>query len=249
MIQTIKLKRYPGEIISLFFSICLLLFFSFIVFEINIIIFGLIILFQLLYILISQRQFIGNALQVTEKQFIDIHGIVKDNAIRLGIKVPKVFIVQDPYLNAFTIGFLSPYTIVLTSLLVESLTKEEINFVLGHEMGHIRFGHSKILSFISPLGKGIPVISWLYGFWQRKAEFSSDRAGLFTVGEIKPAISTMLKMAVGKKLADLIEVEEIIKQIEASEDTLLSTTGESLLTHPYTMKRIKNLIEFNRFNY
>lgn len=243
-----KLKTYPGEKTSLLFSLLLTLFAAYVLLGISTLLFFFIILLQLIYILIIQRQFFGNALQITKYQFKDIYNIARENARNLAIKMPKVFIVQDPYLNAFTIGFKSPYTIVLTSSLVESLTRDEIDFIIGHEMGHIKFGHSRILSFISPVGRSIPFVSWLYGFWRRKAEYSADRVGLIVTPKIKPAIQAILKMTVGRKLAEVIDINEIIQQIEETEATFLSTTGESFLSHPYVMNRIKALAEFYHFN-
>lgn len=247
MNQAMKLKRYKGERLSLLFSLFLVLCFYYLIFGISSLLFFLALIFQLFYILVSQRQLIGNTLQVSERQFEDIYKVAQDNAKDLNIKMPRIFIVQDPYLNAFTIGFKSPYAIVLTSSLVESLTKDEIDFVIGHEMGHIKFGHSKILSFISPLGKDIPFVSWLYAFWQRKAEYTADRVGFFVVKEIRPTISAMLKMTVGKKLSTLIDIEGIIEQIEESRDGILSRTGELLLTHPYVTNRIRALSEYDYF--
>ena len=55
-------------------------------------------------------------------------------------------------------------------------------------------------------------------------------------------------MTVGKKLAEVIDINEIIQQIEKTGDTLLSTTGELFLSHPYIMNRIKALAEFHHFD-
>lgn len=242
-----KLKRHGGEGSSLLFSLFLAFCFYWIILEISLSFFLLALLFQLFYILVSQHQLVGNSLQVTGRQFKDIYDIALENAKDLRIKMPKIFIVQDPYLNAFTIGFKPPYSIVLTSSLVESLSKNEIDFVIGHEMGHVKFGHSRILSFISPLGKDIPFVSWLYAFWQRKAEYTADRAGFFVTKGIKPTTSAMVKLAVGKKLASLIDIDEVIEQMEKSRSGLMAKTGELFLTHPYVTNRIRTLVEYSRF--
>lgn len=247
MEPTIKKLRSRGERLALFFSFALVVFTATIVFQINIWLILAAILLQLIYVTISQKQLIGDSLQVTKDQFTDIYEIAKENAKQLNIRRPKIFLYQDPYINAYTIGFFPPYAIVLNSALVESLSRDELDFVIGHEMGHIRFGHSKYLSFISPIGRNIPFISWLYSSWQRKSEYTADRVGYIVTDKIKPAISTMIKTTVGLKLSKLVNIDELVKQIQKGESGLLTKTGELLLTHPYTTNRIKALVVFSKF--
>lgn len=248
MKQDFKKLRVSGETISLVFSFLVILFVTLVIFEISLFWVLVALVFQLIYVLATQRQLIGNSLVVNDKQFQDIDSIVRENAGQFGIKPPNVFVSQDPYINAFTIGFMRPYSIVLTSALVESLTRDELDYVIGHEMGHVKFGHAKWLSFISPIGQGIPFISWLYGGWQRKAEYSADRAGLVLTGKIKPALTSIVKMSVGMKLAKLVDVDEIIKQIGEGRTGFMSKVGELMLTHPYSTNRIRALVEFCYFS-
>lgn len=239
--------RSRGERLSLFFSFILVISTAIIIFQISIWFILLAILLQLIYVIISQKQLIGNSLMVTEEQFPDIYEIVKENVKQLNIKKTKIFLYQDPYINAYTIGFFPPYSIVLTSALVESLSRDELDFVIGHEMGHIRFGHAKYLSLISPVGKDIPFISWLYSNWQRKSEYTADRVGYVTTNKIRPAISAMVKLTVGLKLSKLVNIDGLIGQIQESERGLITRTSELLLTHPYTTNRIKALVLFSKY--
>jgi len=205
------------------------------------------VLLQLIYVAVSQKQLIGNSLLVTEVQFPDIYEIAKENAKQLNIKKPKIFLYQDPFINAYTIGFFPPYSIVLNSALVEALSRDELDFVIGHEMGHIRYGHAKFLSLISPIGRNIPFLSWLYSGWQRKSEYTADRVGYVVTDKIIPVISAMIKMTVGLKLSKLVNMDELIKQIQESDSGLLTKSGELLLTHPYTTNRINALVAFCKF--
>lgn len=248
MEKNFKGIRVGGEIGSLIFSVTLLLFTTFIIFQISFYFVIAAIVFQLIYVLATQRQLIGNSLVVSENQFSDIDAIAKENAEQLRIIEPKVYITQDPYINAYTMGFKKPYAIVLTSTLVETFTRDELDYVLGHEMGHIKYGHSKILSLISPIGSDLPFISWLYGGWQRKTEYTADRVGLVLTGQIKPALTAILKMSVGAKLAKLVDVDEVIKQIGEGRTGFMSKVGEFMLTHPYSTNRIRAIVEFCYFS-
>lgn len=248
MRKDFKNIRVFGEIPSLFLSIVLVAFTALILFQISVYIILFTIILQLAYVLVTQRQLVGNSLVVSENQFTDINNITKENAEQFGITIPKVFITQDPYINAYTLGIKKPYAVVLTSALVESLTRDELDYVIGHEMGHIKFGHSRILSLISPIGRDIPFISWLYGSWQRNAEYTADRAGLVLTGKVKPALTAILKMAVGTKLARLVDADEVIKQIGEGNKGLFSKVGELILTHPYATNRIRSLVEYCYFS-
>lgn len=239
--------RSRGERLSLLISFVLVFSTALIIFQINIWLILLAILLQLIYVIISQRQLIGNSLLITEDQFPDIYEILEENAKQLNLKKTKIFLYQDPYINAYTIGFFPPYSIVLTSALVESLSRDEIDFVIGHEMGHIKFGHAKYLSLISPVGKDVAFISWLYSSWQRKSEYTADRVGFVLTDKIRPAISVMVKLTVGLKLSKLVNIDSLINQIQESGKGLLTRTSELLLTHPYTTNRIKSLVLFSKY--
>jgi len=239
--------RVKGERLSLIFSFLLVLSIAVFVYQISAWLIILATAFQLFYTIMSQKQLIGNSLLVSQKQFPDIHSIAQQNAEELGIPIPYIFISQDPYINAFTIGFKSPYSIILNSALVEALTRDELDFIIGHEMGHIRFGHAKYLSLISPIGSDIPFISWLYAWWQRNAEYTADRSGYTLTHEIKPAISSLIKLSVGSKLSQIIDIDELIKQIELGQCGFLSKAGELFLTHPYTTNRILHLVAYSHF--
>jgi len=240
--------RVRGEIWSLMVSVVLVLFVTFVVFQINIYFVIGAVLFQLIYVLATQRQLVGNSLVVNENQFEDIDVLVIENAEQLKILRPKIYITQDPYINAYTIGFIKPYAIVLTSSLVETFARDELDYVLGHEMGHIKYGHSKILSLISPIGNVFPFISWLYGGWQRKSEYTADRVGLELTGKIKPALTAIIKMSVGSKLAKLVDIDEVIKQIGEGRKGFMSKVGEFMLTHPYSTNRIRAIVEYCYFS-
>lgn len=239
--------RSRGERTSLFLSFVLVLLITLYLFQINVwLVLGALI-FQLVYIVFSQRQLMGNSLLVSSKQFPDIYEILIDNSNELSIKPPSVFVNQDPYLNAYTIGFFKPYSIVLSSALIEVLDKDELDFVIGHEMGHIKFGHAKYLSLISPIGQDVPFVSWLYAGWQRKSEYSADRVGYMLIKKIKPAITAMIKITVGAKLARLVDIDELIKQLQESERGLINKSSEIILTHPYTTKRIRSLVQYSHY--
>ena len=66
------------------------------------------------------------------------HNVVEEMAIAAGISRPRLFVIETGALNAFATG-MSPArsAIGVTRGLLDSLNREELQGVVGHEMGHI----------------------------------------------------------------------------------------------------------------
>jgi len=67
-----------------------------------------------------------------------LHNVVEEMAIAAGIPRPQLFVIETDALNAFATG-MSPArsAIGVTRGLLNSLNREELQGVIGHEMGHI----------------------------------------------------------------------------------------------------------------
>ena len=63
----------------------------------------------------------------------------------------ELFVTQEANMNAYTYGYSEPYNIILTSGLVERLNEAEIQAVIGHELGHIYFGHVRLTNLMGGL--------------------------------------------------------------------------------------------------
>jgi heat shock protein HtpX len=67
-----------------------------------------------------------------------LHNVVEEMAIAAGIVKPRVYVIENAALNAFATG-MSPArsAIGVTRGLLDTLNREELQGVIGHEMGHI----------------------------------------------------------------------------------------------------------------
>ncbi len=67
-----------------------------------------------------------------------LHNVVEELAIAAGLPKPRVYVIETPSLNAFATG-MSPRraAICVTRGLLRRLNREELQGVIGHEMGHI----------------------------------------------------------------------------------------------------------------
>jgi Zn-dependent protease with chaperone function len=206
---------------------------------------------------------VASNLRVTPKMFGRLHRSLTWATKILDVPEPELYVTVDPVPNAFTYGHTRPF-ITLTSGLVDMLSDEELFFVIGHEVGHIKAGHvlygtmaRNIAAVVAALGQATLGLGALLGQglvialyeWYRSAELTADRAALLCVQDIEPARATFMKLAGGTtRLAAEMDRDEFLRQVAAYEDVDRSTLDKAykvLLTlyrtHPFAMQRAKTL--------
>ncbi|MFB7476354.1 M48 family metallopeptidase [Kitasatospora sp. NPDC056184] len=213
--------------------------------------------------LVSERSirlmFLATAVKTSERQFPELHAMVRDAAYVLDLDtVPDLYVTQDPTVNAFCIGIDTP-VIVVTSGLVDLLDEEELRSVIGHEVGHAMSGHAvyrtmlMILTNIAtriawvPLGNlAIMAIVTALKEWFRKAELSSDRAGLLAGQDLQASMRALMKLAGGHNLAEM-NVDAFLEQAEEYEkagdlrDGVLKLLQALPQSHPFAVVRVAQL--------
>lgn len=189
--------------------------------------------------------------RVSEKNFPVIDTLVDQACYRLRMPRPDVYVQQDPTLNAYASGFLDGQWVVIHSEMVEAFEPEELMFVIGHELGHIRYGHTTLLNFISHSGNHpIPVVTtalaMIFKSWSRKAEYTADRAGLLACRNPDAAGTALLKLLIGLEGARKTSLREYLDEIKNRPDERLAEIAEYFYTHPFTPKRILAVQKFSR---
>ena len=200
----------------------------------------------------------GNAILVSETQLPELHHRFSSLCSILGVSpVPKLFVAKGS-INAYTSGTESPFVVIHDSVL--ELPSAEVDFILGHELGHIAFDHM-LLQMIAQasalqtlLVAPTMLLSRVLGYklqqnirkWVRKAELSCDRAGLLTCQDPESAIRVMLRFAgTPKNLLDKVNLEELLQQNEkvatGSDGFLGRLLQDGNRTHPWIVQRIKAL--------
>jgi heat shock protein HtpX len=98
-----------------------------------------------------------NPKTLEEKQLLNV---VEEMAIAAGLPRPKVYLVEDPDPNAFATGH-GPETacIAATRGLITTLNREELQAVIGHEMGHVRNLDVRLMTLIAALVGVIVIMS------------------------------------------------------------------------------------------
>ncbi len=95
----------------------------------------------------------------------ELFNVVEEMSIAAGIPMPKVYLIDDPALNAFATGRDPQHAAVaITTGLRHQLTRDELQGVMAHEMSHIRNYDIRLMLLMAVLVGTVVMLSDL--FWQ-----------------------------------------------------------------------------------
>ena len=214
---------------------------------------------------VFQVEMLASAVRVTPRQCGRIYALLEEACAVLDLPVPSLFLTQTPIVNAFALGREKPL-IVLHTGLVEHMTEEELLGVIAHELGHIHCGHTVYLIPLlilhalakeggRQLGVGdalsTPILMALLE-WQRKAEYSADRAAVLVTQNPDAVFSALFKLTGGSpKIFEQMDRDEYLKQaddFDRLDDGRLNRWCKSALergkSHPNPVIRAREVLRY-----
>jgi heat shock protein HtpX len=99
--------------------------------------------------------------KITRDDDPELYEMVERLSRKSGIKPPQLMIARIPIPNAFAYG--SPITgnrVAVTAGLLNTLDKEEVEAVIGHELGHLKHRDVQVMMFVSIL----PALLYYIGY-------------------------------------------------------------------------------------
>jgi len=116
----------------------------------------------------------SKAIKIGPDDHPQLYNVVEEMKISSGLeKIPNVYIIDDPALNAFATGRdPSKASVAVTSGLLEKLNRDELQGVIGHEVSHIKNRDVLLMTMCSVILGTIVILSW-YG--SRALFFSGGR--------------------------------------------------------------------------
>lgn len=185
-------------------------------------IYALSMIFQSTEIVMSMN----GAREIDEQTAPDLYHVVEDMAMVAQIPMPRVFIIDDPALNAFATGS-NPQNaaVAATSGLLAIMNREELEAVMGHEVSHIRNYDIRISTIAVALASAITMLSgmagrmmWWGGAGRRRSDDDRDGNGLEIIMLVvsllaivlAPLAATLVQLAISRQrefLADASSVE------------------------------------------
>lgn len=205
----------------------------------------------------------GSNFLVTRESCPELYELVHDVADTLDVRPLPRFYTQWGYdINGYTTGYKEDTILVLNSGTVDLLTDEELRYVAGHEMGHVKSGHvlyhtmgelfNVAISQIPLVSTMTKPIYYALMYWIRMSEFTADRAGLMACQNIDAAINAIIKMSgLPLKYFEKMDSDAFIKQATEFKDSfkgLADTTIKTLTiagsSHPWTVLRAAELLKW-----
>jgi Zn-dependent protease with chaperone function len=179
----------------------------------------------------------GSAVRLGPDQFPELHRRVEELAQRAGLKeTPAAYLMQaGGSLNAFATKLFRSRMIVLFSDLLDACGTDEgaRDFIVGHEIGHIRAGHLNWMWLILP---GM-VVPFLGGAYSRARERTCDRYGAALSGDTPGALRGLTVLAAGGQRAPHVNLEAWARQ-RTDLDTGWMTLAYWLAGYPPLCERV-----------
>lgn len=182
----------------------------------------------------------SEAIRVTARQMPVLHANFKIVCERLGLReMPKLYVTQaGGALNAFAMRHAGRDFVVVYSELIESIGEDsaEMQFVLGHEIGHIKSRHLWKQILLAP-GLICPLPGPAY---RRSWKTSCDRYGAYACDDTQASMRAMLVLSGGKQARLGCEASEFALQHEEDRGFFVSL-HELSSTYPTLSRRVADL--------
>lgn len=104
----------------------------------------------------------SGARKITAQDHPRLYNVVEEMKIASGLeKMPNIYIIDDPALNAFATGRSPQHaSVAITSGLLSKLNRDELQGVIGHEISHIK-NHDVLLMLMTSILLGsIVLLAW-----------------------------------------------------------------------------------------
>jgi Zn-dependent protease with chaperone function len=189
----------------------------------------------------------GTAVELSPRQYSDLYRTADDFAHQLQLRRrPQIYLANgNGALNAFAAQATGHDYVVLSNELFTNLyhnNRDGLQFILGHELGHIRLHHVSLWYQIAvAYSQRIPLLGPALS---RLREYSCDRHG----AHLSPLGATgLVLLASGRHTENNVDVDELVRQGEALKGFWV---GLSQLprSHPFTVRRLERLYRLGLFH-
>ncbi len=182
----------------------------------------------------------GSAVRLSRRQFPDIYAVKEDFARRLDLqRDPEIYLMSgNGVLNAFAASTFGYDFVVIHSELFSNTyekNKAALAFIIGHELGHLRLGHTRLWYQLSTTY--VDRVPLLKGFLSRAREFSCDRHGAYLAPQGEEGL---VLLAAGRYVYKQVDVEQLLEQAQRFRG-FWPVVAQLPQSHPFTVRRIRVL--------
>lgn len=206
---------------------------------------------------IALHERLSSSLRVCPRQYPSLYRRFVELAGVLDLpRLPQLFVSSEAAVNAYAEG-IERYQVCVTGMALDIFTERELDFILAHELGHIKCDHMKwnavarqlqilgvagISLLIQHLSGPLASLLAIGGVtallaakqaileWSRKAEFTADRAGFLGCQDIEAAQSALSKLTTGTALyREPIDLDAFVEQAYALDEVAQESLMMKLL--------------------
>jgi len=199
------------------------------------------------------------------KQYSKLYSMFQEGCRVLDMPEPELYVSSSPFPNAWAGGVERPYVTVVNSM-INTLSDEELYYLIGHELGHIKAEHvlyfnvgAVLIQILDILGRrtfgasDLATTALVIAFheWVRQAEFSADRAGLLVQQSLDGCVDSLIKLTAGpNRMSDDTNREAYMDQARAYQNAEpLDQVLKALMfymfgwrfSHPFPVARAQEL--------
>ncbi len=148
----------------------------------------------------------SGAVEITDRtQFPTLWNVIENLCITCGLPMPRIYIIKDASPNAFATGRDPQHaSIAVTTGLLLSMDRTELEGVLAHEISHIKDFDIRLMMLVIVLVGTLTIIGHqflFFGFGRRRGQ---DDGGIFAIIGLaflllSPLIGQLIKLAVSRR--------------------------------------------------
>lgn len=192
----------------------------------------------------------GHSLKVEKDLLPDFYELCHQVKSKLHFEDPVDFyITGDSSVNAFSVAAENdgePHIVNINSALFGLMSKEELQFVVGHELGHLinkDTALARLIRFVFPPESDVPVtLQYKIRLHAQLAELVADRYGYLATENLDVCVTAFFKLASGLDLGKMnVSIEALIADNNRRLNYFLNDKGISRATHPVNPIRVQAL--------
>lgn len=179
---------------------------------------GMAVIFASIYAVIayysgdSMLLSLSGAKEATKKDYPHLVNVIEGLSVAAGLPAPKAYVIDDTAMNAFATGRDPKHaSITVTTGLLKTLNREELEGVIGHEMSHVKNLDVRFMMLTAVMVGIIMLLSDLLlrsFLWGGKGGSNDKKGGEITIilvviglvlAVLSPIISQLIQMAISRK--------------------------------------------------
>ena len=155
----------------------------------------------------------AGAKEITRKDNPQLFTMVENLAITAGLPLPKIYIIDDPAMNAFATGRDYDHAVVaVTRGLLDNLDKQELQGVIAHELSHVKNYDTRLSTVVVVFVGMIAIMAdWFFRIGGSRNNRKSGLGILAIFGIIfiilSPLVAKLIQLALSRNREFLADSE------------------------------------------